>query len=202
MHVVTIVHKNSQLKQKRCQNDERLWSYGSSKIVINLIQREMISLIEDFGLLSRSFNKQFLFLKDVFFFFSDVSDPRLTQNVSRFDEWNAAEDEKSCFHSRWRKIKTVATLCVPDVRETFGFIYLFIIIIILFILFIFFFFFADNFIGSKDTEPYKMDVSFFVSVYNLKKSIKSDIKYCAINSLRPPIQWLVVVLGTTVSYPT
>ena len=41
------------------------------------------------------------------------------------------------------KNKTVATLCVPDVRETF-----------------FFYFFADNFTGSKDTEPYKMDVSF------------------------------------------
>ena len=43
----------------------------------------------------------------------------------------------------WRKIKTVATLCVPDVRETFCFI-----------------FYADNFTGSKDTEPYKTDVSF------------------------------------------
>ena len=43
MHVVIIVHKNSQLKQKRCQNDERLWRYRSSKIVINLIQREIIS---------------------------------------------------------------------------------------------------------------------------------------------------------------
>ena len=43
MHVVIIVHKNSQLKQKRCQNDEWLWRYGSSKIVINLIQREIIS---------------------------------------------------------------------------------------------------------------------------------------------------------------
>ena len=43
MHVVIIVHKKSQLKQKRCQNDMRLWRYGSSKIVINLIQREIIS---------------------------------------------------------------------------------------------------------------------------------------------------------------
>ena len=43
MHVVITVHKNSQLKQKRYQNDERLWRYGSSKIVINLIQREIIS---------------------------------------------------------------------------------------------------------------------------------------------------------------
>ena len=30
MHVVIIVHKNSQLnKKKRCQNDERLWRYGA-----------------------------------------------------------------------------------------------------------------------------------------------------------------------------
>ena len=43
MHVVIIVHENSQLKEKQCQNDERLWRYGSSKIVINLIQREIIS---------------------------------------------------------------------------------------------------------------------------------------------------------------
>ena len=43
MRVVIIVHKNSQLKQKRCQNDERLWRYGSSKIVINLFQKETIS---------------------------------------------------------------------------------------------------------------------------------------------------------------
>ena len=68
MHVVIIVHKNSQLKQKPCQNDERLWRYGSSKIVINLIQREIISEIEDFWLLSRSFNKRFLFLKSVVVF--------------------------------------------------------------------------------------------------------------------------------------
>ena len=40
-------------------------------------------------------------------------------------------------------------LCVPDVRETFCFIFMF---------------FANNFTGSKDTEPYKTDVSFFVSV--------------------------------------
>ena len=30
---------------------------------------------------------------------------------------------------------------------------------------ILFYFFADNFTGSKDTKPYKTDVSFFVSVY-------------------------------------
>ena len=41
MHVVIIVHKNNQLKQKRYQNDEQLWRYGSSKI--NLIQKEIIS---------------------------------------------------------------------------------------------------------------------------------------------------------------
>ena len=43
MYVVIILHKNSQLKQKRCQDDERLWRYGSSKIIINLIHRELIS---------------------------------------------------------------------------------------------------------------------------------------------------------------
>ena len=37
----------------------------------------------------------------------------------------------------------VATLCVPDVQETF-----------------LKFFFADNFTGAKDTKPYKTDVSF------------------------------------------
>ena len=58
-HVVIIVHKNSQLKQKWCQND--------------------------FVLLFRSYNKPFLFLKDGFLF-SDISDPRLTQKVSCFDE--------------------------------------------------------------------------------------------------------------------
>ena len=31
------------------------------------------------------------------------------------------------------------------------------------IFFFFFFFFADNFTGSKDTERYKTDVSFFAS---------------------------------------
>ena len=29
--------------KKRCQTDERLWRYGSAKIFINLIQREIIS---------------------------------------------------------------------------------------------------------------------------------------------------------------
>ena len=29
---------------------------------------------------------------------------------------------------------------------------------------LFYFFLADNFTGSKDTEPYKMDVSFCVSI--------------------------------------
>ena len=36
---------------------------------------------------------------------------------------------------------------MPDVRETFCFIFIFL-------------FFADNFTGLKDTEPYKTDVSF------------------------------------------
>ena len=49
---------------------------------------------------------------------------------------------------KMRKFKTVATLCVPNVRETFCFIL-----------------FADNFTGSKYTDPYKTDVSFLGSVY-------------------------------------
>ena len=44
------------------------------------------------------------------------------------------------------KIKTVTTLCVPDIRETL------------------FNFCADNFTGSKDVEPYKTDVSFLLSL--------------------------------------
>ena len=32
---------------------------------------------------------------------------------------------------------------------------------------ILFYVFADNFTGSKDTEPYKTDVPFFVSIYIL-----------------------------------
>ena len=31
----------------------------------------------------------------------------------------------------------------------------------------YFLFFADNFTGSKDTEPYKMDVSFFFPFFFL-----------------------------------
>ena len=61
--------------------------YGDMEVLKSLlifIQREIISSIEDFGLLSRSFNKRFLFLKVVLIF--DVSDPRLTQKVSCFDE--------------------------------------------------------------------------------------------------------------------
>ena len=71
--------------------------------------------------------------------------------------------KKAAFHIRFdkhwgygEKIKTVATLCVPDVRETFFFSFFF-----------FFFFFADNFTGSKDTEPYKADVSFLCHYINL-----------------------------------
>ena len=54
---------------------------------------------------------------------------------------------------------------MPDVRETFFFFiyYFFFILFCLFIYFIFFFF-ADSFTGSKDTEPYKTDVSFCVSI--------------------------------------
>ena len=49
------------------------------------------------------------------------------------------------------KIKTVATLCVPDVRE--------ILCCILFVV---------SFTGSKDTEPYKSDVSFLCQyIYNI-----------------------------------
>ena len=115
-------------------------------------------------MLSRSFNKRSFFLK-VAFLFSDVSDPRLTQHVSCFDEKNSAEDEKSCFHIRFdkpcgyeEKFKRLHLY----VCQTFGnqfvlFIYfcIYFFFIYLFIFFFFFFFFADNFTGSKDTEPYK-----------------------------------------------
>ena len=86
MHVVIIVHKNSQLKQKRCQNDERLWRYGSSKIIINLIQREIISKSKTLGCFLVHLISRFCFFKVVFCLFVDVSDSRLTPKVSCFDE--------------------------------------------------------------------------------------------------------------------
>ena len=43
---------------------------------------------------------------------------------------------------------------MPDVQETF------------FFFFFFFFFLAENFSGSKDTEPYKTDVSFLCQYIN------------------------------------
>ena len=52
------------------------------------------------------------------------------------------------------KIKTVATLCVPDVMKTFCFIFIF--------------FFADHFTGSKDTEAFKTDGSFLCQYTCLK----------------------------------
>ena len=50
---------------------------------------------------------------------------------------------------------------------------------ILFYLFIFFFFFAVNFTGSKDTEPYKTDVSclcqYIINIYKPRKQVTNNI---------------------------
>ena len=75
--VLIIIHKCTKLKQKRCQNDVRLWRNGSSKITIRLIQREIISKIKDFGLRFRPFKMRFLIFLVVFLSF-DVHGYHLT----------------------------------------------------------------------------------------------------------------------------
>ena len=87
--------------------------------------------------------------------------------------------KKSCFHIRFdkpcgygEKLKRLQFY----VCQTFGkLFFLFFFFFFVFFFFFcccsssssssFFFLFYDNFTGSKDTEPYKRDVSFFVSVY-------------------------------------
>ena len=63
--------------------------------------------------------------------------------------------KKAVFTAGGEKLKRLQLY----VCQTFGKHFVLFIYLSLSLL-LFFFFFADNFIGSKDTEPYKMDVSF------------------------------------------
>ena len=100
-----------------------------------------------------------MFLKVVFVLFSDVSDPHLTKKFHVLMNKILLRMKKSCFHIRFDKpcgygdkLKRLQLLCVPDVWETFCFIL-----------------FVDNFTGSKDTEPYKTDVSFLCQYINVQR---------------------------------
>ena len=44
LFVIFVIHKQNKLKQKRCQNNANLRRIGGSKIVICLMQREVISV--------------------------------------------------------------------------------------------------------------------------------------------------------------
>ena len=58
--VIVVINKHNKLKRKRSQNDVKLRRFGSSWIVICLIQREVISVnfvIKDFELQFCSFSK-------------------------------------------------------------------------------------------------------------------------------------------------
>ena len=55
--VLVVIHKHTKIQQERCQNNVRFCRYGSFKIVICLIQREVISKIKGFGLQFRFFFK-------------------------------------------------------------------------------------------------------------------------------------------------
>ena len=72
IRVLVVIHKHTKLKQKQCQNDVRLWRYGSSKITFCFTQREVILKIEGFGLQFRSFTMQFLKVLVVFSSFDVV----------------------------------------------------------------------------------------------------------------------------------
>ena len=123
-------------------------------------------------MLSRSFNKRSFFLK-VAFLFSDVSDPRLTQHVSCFDEKNSAEDEKSCFHIRFdkpcgyeEKFKRLHLY----VCQTFGnqfvlFIYFCIYFFFIYLFIFFFFFLLTTLLVQKIQNLIKPARFFFVLVY-------------------------------------